>query len=266
MFTGIITDIGTIQKTEQRGDLRLVIGCGYDMSGVAIGASIACSGVCLTVVDKADDCRQHCSRNADRLELRSVLDTVSTTSWRTSIMSMPKAEKVEGTIGMIAEGMPNSSIRYAPNIAPPPPKHNMPKSRGSSPVSEVIPLTASAMLLAWGVLCVAPRLGLATADGRLGRAAVVATSISGALLYGSFVSFTPSYNLLGASAACFAMGLGFDVDRRRQERRACQRTGRTGGPDTGYHGAVQVFDRLVHCRPAACFARRHDLETPRRAS
>lgn len=54
MFTGIITDIGTIQKTDQRGDLRLVIGCGYDMSGVAIGASIACSGVCLTVVDKAD--------------------------------------------------------------------------------------------------------------------------------------------------------------------------------------------------------------------
>ena len=68
--------------------------------------------------------------------------------------------------------------------------------------------TASAMLLAWGVLCVAPRAGLAPADGRLGRAAVVATSISGALLYGSFVSFTPSYNLLGASGACFAVGLG----------------------------------------------------------
>lgn len=53
MFTGIITDIGTIQRTEQRGDLRLVIGCRYDMDNVAIGASIACSGVCLTVVDKA---------------------------------------------------------------------------------------------------------------------------------------------------------------------------------------------------------------------
>ncbi len=52
MFTGIITDIGTIESTEQRGDLRLVIGCSYDMDGVAIGASIACSGVCLTVVDK----------------------------------------------------------------------------------------------------------------------------------------------------------------------------------------------------------------------
>jgi riboflavin synthase len=53
MFTGIITDIGTINGVEQRGDLRLVIGCGYDMDNVAIGASIACSGVCLTVVDKA---------------------------------------------------------------------------------------------------------------------------------------------------------------------------------------------------------------------
>ena len=54
MFTGIITDIGTINNAEQRGDLRLVINCGYDMNTVAIGASIACSGVCLTVVDKAD--------------------------------------------------------------------------------------------------------------------------------------------------------------------------------------------------------------------
>jgi riboflavin synthase len=54
MFTGIITDIGTIVSAEQRGDLRLVIACGYDMDNVAIGASIACSGVCLTVVDKAN--------------------------------------------------------------------------------------------------------------------------------------------------------------------------------------------------------------------
>ena len=53
MFTGIITDIGTIISAEQRGDLRLVIGTRYDMDSVAIGASIACSGVCLTVVEKA---------------------------------------------------------------------------------------------------------------------------------------------------------------------------------------------------------------------
>ena len=53
MFTGIITDIGKIISAEQRGDLRLVIGTSYDMDTVAIGASIACSGVCLTVVGKA---------------------------------------------------------------------------------------------------------------------------------------------------------------------------------------------------------------------
>lgn len=54
MFTGIITDIGTIEQVEKRGDLRAVIGCAYDMDGVDIGASIACSGVCLTVVEKGE--------------------------------------------------------------------------------------------------------------------------------------------------------------------------------------------------------------------
>lgn len=52
MFTGIITDIGTIRSVEQRGDLRIVIETAYDTTGVAIGASIACSGACMTVVDK----------------------------------------------------------------------------------------------------------------------------------------------------------------------------------------------------------------------
>ncbi|WP_221792270.1 riboflavin synthase [Aquisediminimonas sediminicola] len=55
MFTGIISDIGTIRKVEQRGDLRAEIACGYEMGGVDIGASIACSGVCLTVVSKTAD-------------------------------------------------------------------------------------------------------------------------------------------------------------------------------------------------------------------
>ena len=54
MFTGIITDIGRIEAVEQRGDTRLKIACGYDMSTVDLGASIACSGVCLTVVDKGE--------------------------------------------------------------------------------------------------------------------------------------------------------------------------------------------------------------------
>jgi riboflavin synthase len=55
MFTGIITDVGHILAAEPRGDLRLRIGCHYDMAGIDLGASIACSGVCLTVVDKGED-------------------------------------------------------------------------------------------------------------------------------------------------------------------------------------------------------------------
>lgn len=54
MFTGIVTDIGTVRTAEQRGDLRLVIGTSYDLATVDFGASISCSGVCLTVVDKGD--------------------------------------------------------------------------------------------------------------------------------------------------------------------------------------------------------------------
>lgn len=55
MFTGIVTDIGEVVSAEQRGDLRLKIRTGYDLSTVELGASIACSGVCLTVVDRGDN-------------------------------------------------------------------------------------------------------------------------------------------------------------------------------------------------------------------
>ena len=53
MFTGIVTDIGTIEAIEQRGDLRVTIATAYDTATIDLGASISCSGVCLTVVDKA---------------------------------------------------------------------------------------------------------------------------------------------------------------------------------------------------------------------
>ncbi|MES2290188.1 MAG: riboflavin synthase [Pseudomonadota bacterium] len=55
MFTGIVSDIGTITSSAEQGDRRVVVQCGYDLSGVAIGASIACSGACMTVVDKGAD-------------------------------------------------------------------------------------------------------------------------------------------------------------------------------------------------------------------
>jgi riboflavin synthase len=55
MFTGIVTDVGTVRSAEKRGDLRLAIGTSYDLDTVDLGASISCSGVCLTVVDKGQD-------------------------------------------------------------------------------------------------------------------------------------------------------------------------------------------------------------------
>ena len=51
MFTGIVTDMGEILALEQEGDLRARIGTSYDIETIDIGASIACDGVCLTVVD-----------------------------------------------------------------------------------------------------------------------------------------------------------------------------------------------------------------------
>ena len=55
MFTGIITDIGEIVELEQRGDLRARIKTVYPTSDIALGASIACDGVCLTVIEIGDD-------------------------------------------------------------------------------------------------------------------------------------------------------------------------------------------------------------------
>lgn len=53
MFTGIVTDVGRIEAVERRGDLRVVVATAYDTAAIDLGASVACSGVCLTVVDKA---------------------------------------------------------------------------------------------------------------------------------------------------------------------------------------------------------------------
>lgn len=55
MFTGIITDIGHVRSAEMKGDMRAVIGCSYYPDGIDIGASIACDGICLTVIKKGTD-------------------------------------------------------------------------------------------------------------------------------------------------------------------------------------------------------------------
>ena len=55
MFTGIVTDLGKVRAIEKRGDTRIEIQTAYDLDDVEIGASIACSGPCLTVIEKGRD-------------------------------------------------------------------------------------------------------------------------------------------------------------------------------------------------------------------
>ncbi len=54
MFTGIVTDVGQVRHIEKRGDTHLAISTAYDVSAIEMGASIACSGICMTVVDKGN--------------------------------------------------------------------------------------------------------------------------------------------------------------------------------------------------------------------
>ena len=55
MFTGIVSAIGSIEQVEDRGDRHVRIACPYDPADIAIGASIACAGVCLTVTGKGGE-------------------------------------------------------------------------------------------------------------------------------------------------------------------------------------------------------------------
>ncbi len=55
MFTGIITDVGTVRSIVKTGDTRIEITTRFDTGSIDIGASICCSGACMTVVEKRDD-------------------------------------------------------------------------------------------------------------------------------------------------------------------------------------------------------------------
>ena len=52
MFTGIVTDIGTITSVDNDNETRFKIATSYDIMSIGVGVSICCSGVCLTVVEK----------------------------------------------------------------------------------------------------------------------------------------------------------------------------------------------------------------------
>lgn len=76
MFTGIVTDVGEVRAIEHgNADARITIGTSYDTTDIAIGASVACSGACLTVVDKGPG----------RLAFDAVAETLARTklgAWR----------------------------------------------------------------------------------------------------------------------------------------------------------------------------------------
>ncbi|MBC8268232.1 MAG: riboflavin synthase [Rhodospirillaceae bacterium] len=55
MFTGIITDIGTVRSLVKTGDTRIEISTAFDVASIDIGASICCSGACMTVIERAED-------------------------------------------------------------------------------------------------------------------------------------------------------------------------------------------------------------------
>lgn len=96
MFTGIITDQGKVLSLEQRGDLRARIGTSYDVGTIDIGASIACDGVCLTVIALGRD-----PQNWFDVEISA--ETVSATnlgSWATGrIVNLERALKVGDELG-----------------------------------------------------------------------------------------------------------------------------------------------------------------------
>lgn len=93
MFTGIITDIGTITELKQEGDLRARVCCGYDTAGIDMGASIASDGVCLTVVDLG----------ADWYEVqvsRETVDLTNLSDWRVGRrVNLERALKVGDELG-----------------------------------------------------------------------------------------------------------------------------------------------------------------------
>ena len=96
MFTGIITDQGRIATIEHEGDLRARIETGYDAAGIDIGASIACDGVCLTVVDRGRTPR-------DWFEVQVSAETLSKTNLDTwapgRVVNLERALKVGDELG-----------------------------------------------------------------------------------------------------------------------------------------------------------------------
>ena len=194
MFTGIITDIGSVRRIEQRGDARLVIGCGYDMTGVAIGASIACSGACLTVVDKG----------ADWFAVDVSAETVSKTAperWREGArLNLERALKVGDELGgHIVTGHVDAVARIAA-IAP---------VGDSRRVDILVPPTIAPYIAAKGSVAV---------DGVSLTVNDVADEADGTRFSVNVIPHTAEMTTLGALSAGDAVNIEIDVLARYLKR------------------------------------------------
>ncbi|SIS38633.1 riboflavin synthase [Insolitispirillum peregrinum] len=93
MFTGIITDLGSVRAVDRSGEVRFEFSSSYDMGTVDIGASIACNGVCLTVIEKG----------ADWFAMQASAETLSKTTlggWETGRpVNFERAMKVGDELG-----------------------------------------------------------------------------------------------------------------------------------------------------------------------
>ncbi|RYG93182.1 riboflavin synthase [Loktanella sp. IMCC34160] len=96
MFTGIITDQGDVLQLEQRGDLRARIGTTYDVAGIDLGASIACNGVCLTVIATGTEPKNwfDVEISAESVSLTNIGDWVIG-----SVLNLERALKVGDELG-----------------------------------------------------------------------------------------------------------------------------------------------------------------------
>lgn len=103
MFTGIITDIGRVRSIEPRGDTRLTIATAFAIPTIEIGASIACSGACLTVVDKGIDAGAGGGGSKGWFAVDASAETLSRTTlkhWREgSAVNLERALRVGDELG-----------------------------------------------------------------------------------------------------------------------------------------------------------------------
>lgn len=98
MFTGIVTDVGTVRSIEKPGDTRFVIETAYDPDSIEIGASIACGGACLTVIEKG-----HVDGSSGWFAVEASAETLGCTSlgaWKTGTkINLERSLKVGDEIG-----------------------------------------------------------------------------------------------------------------------------------------------------------------------